>query len=532
MSMRDSNSLIFQAVEQGTLSVFEALHQLDQLSAHDSVTRKNGGVIYTPEPVAAQMIRMAQPQLHETILEPSCGRGVFIFSLAHFFIQSGHAPSLVQKQLAQNLRACDLDGEALMDLRALWLAYWKNLDVVATDLLLSDEDSLFNAWQSDRFDLTVGNPPYVRFQNLNESYRQRLQKRFSVCAQGNVDLYYAFIQHALSRSKRTCFITPNSWLSNTSGERLRRLLHPQIIGIIDFGAQLLFASARTYTSILLAAQDPAPHRISPDYIYWRNSFLTAGGPTAASPMHSPRFSPKRWSLRPEFSTAPPPLTTLRDYAQIYTGIATLCDSVFSFQAHGYDPHGNPILNFNGTDCPIPSAIAPKLHKLTKINAPKDLDQHTTHIIAPYDAQWKILSESSFQALSGAAYDYLSAHKVRLSQRDKGKTGAYDAWYAYGRKQGLHYCKKGPCLILAGMSSNQLRPLRFEADRCTSFLFTSGFILEPHDGVSLEQLIQVLESPETWNWILAHGKEWAGGPGTQYRSYGARLLAQLPVSLPA
>lgn len=71
-----------------------------------------------------------------------------------------------------------------------------------------------------RADLIVGNPPFVRPQNLPRAVREDVWRRFSV-ATDKCDLYACFVERCLDRAPRVALVLPNTWLSMHSFGALR-----------------------------------------------------------------------------------------------------------------------------------------------------------------------------------------------------------------------------------------------------------------------------------------------------------------------
>ena len=61
---------------------------------------------------------------------------------------------------------------------------------------LYNVDSLKNTWNI-RFDAIVGNPPYVKFQDLTEEYRTFLCDNWETTKFGTYNLYFAFFELGL-----------------------------------------------------------------------------------------------------------------------------------------------------------------------------------------------------------------------------------------------------------------------------------------------------------------------------------------------
>ena len=106
--------------------------------------RKRNGVYYTPEAVAAMLVRSAVRSPDDLLLDPSCGDGRFLVHHGKSIgvEQDGKAAS-VAAQRAPRARVCN------------------------------DE---FFAWAErtgERFNCVVGNPPFIRYQTFNGDVRRR-----------------------------------------------------------------------------------------------------------------------------------------------------------------------------------------------------------------------------------------------------------------------------------------------------------------------------------------------------------------------
>ena len=104
------------------------------------------------------------------------------------------------------------------------------------------------------FDITIGNPPYVRHEAIKEQKLQ-LSKQFGSFYCGTADLYTYFYKKGLDELRpggHLCFIAPNKFMRAGYGKNTRALLTreatPKVV--IDFGDLPIF-DATTYPSILL-----------------------------------------------------------------------------------------------------------------------------------------------------------------------------------------------------------------------------------------------------------------------------------------
>ena len=103
-----------------------------------------------------------------------------------------------------------------------------------------------------KFDVVIGNPPYVRQEALGE-FKSYFKSHYQVY-HGVADLYSYFIERGVSLLKDGgifSYIVANKWLRANYGEPLRRWLKEQCIEeIIDFGDLPVFKTATTYPCIL------------------------------------------------------------------------------------------------------------------------------------------------------------------------------------------------------------------------------------------------------------------------------------------
>lgn len=503
------------------LNPYEKIQELDLAASHSANRRKAEGITYTPPEIARSMVALLDPQPTHTLLEPSCGRGVFLFAVVEHWQSQGRSLSWIDHWAQQHLFACDLDEQAVEDLRGLWEDFFASRGHAAAPLNVQAQDGLFGPWSSRRFNAVLGNPPYVRIQHLSKDTRSQIRSKYASCAKGNVDLYYAFLEDALARAERVCLITPNSWMSNDSAKTLRQTLLPRLSAVIDFGTRLVFAPVRAYTAITLCEAQPG------NTIRVRDNLPEEGGAWRTLERTDPRWDASRFiPLAPQQVCSE---VVLGDRFEVLSGIATLADHAFTLPqprlgSHGTVLQADPLAG--GQDVEFPERYAPRLVKITKAGA---LDRTGPRILYPY-ADGSIEQESRLKTLAPGLLDWLSRRRTILEGRDKGKTQDYDAWYAYGRRQGLWQARPGETLmLLPQMGNGALAPVLVGAADIGPFLFTSGFVIRAKPGTTTEALralCEYLKSPQAWAFVQQEGKAWAGKG--DYRTLGARALRRMPI----
>ena len=125
------------------------------------------------------------------------------------------------------------------------------MTIVAVTVLSSQKLCGDIAHFNAKMDYVVGNPPYVRVHNLEESYE--IVKKFKFAEGGMTDLFIVFFEigfNMLAKGGLMCLITPSSWLGSLAGTHLRQYIHTHqnLSGVIDLEYFQPF-EATTYTFI-------------------------------------------------------------------------------------------------------------------------------------------------------------------------------------------------------------------------------------------------------------------------------------------
>jgi adenine-specific DNA-methyltransferase len=159
---------------------------------------KSLGQYFTPKHIADFMCELISKDKSATILDPSAGKGVFLNSLCdHGF---------------KNLKAYEID-ESIPNESCIHIDYRDFLSVSV----------------DEKYDVIVGNPPYVRWKNIPEQWRKifRHDEYWSRIMNGLGDLTYTFIYHAVNLLKKggeLIFICPLFWTETFHGKHLREHL--------------------------------------------------------------------------------------------------------------------------------------------------------------------------------------------------------------------------------------------------------------------------------------------------------------------
>lgn len=159
------------------------------------------GQVFTPEFIVAEMLQMRKN--NGNVLEPSSGAGAFV----------------------KNIPGCigiELDAKHCSE-------YSINMD-------------FFDYPTANKFDTIIGNPPYVRYQDILDDTKKKLKTSLF---DERSNLYLFFIEkciHHLNDKGELIFITPRDFMKATSSIKLNDFIYKNgtITDIIDLGDKRVF----------------------------------------------------------------------------------------------------------------------------------------------------------------------------------------------------------------------------------------------------------------------------------------------------
>lgn len=159
---------------------------------------KEFGQFFTPPLVAKFMVELISKEKDAKILEPCAGEGVFLQALS----ENGFL----------NVDAYEIDN-TLNNNSSLKIEYIDYLSINS----------------AKKYDVIIGNPPYVRWKNIPDTIKTNLQNNQILHNKinGLVDLLYAFIYlgvEKLTQNGELIFITPHFWTSTLHSQFLRKFL--------------------------------------------------------------------------------------------------------------------------------------------------------------------------------------------------------------------------------------------------------------------------------------------------------------------
>lgn len=168
----------------------------------------------------------------KTLIEPSCGTGAFLVPVVERLVESSQAHGRQLRSLGSAIRAFDLlEANAQRARKAVTqLLTEHGLDLAeAEDMAgewITTGDFLLHPHEPQSADYVVGNPPYIRLENVSR-HTMAAYRRICPTMRGRADIYVGFIERGLDLLKaggKLSFICADRWMRNQYGADLRELI--------------------------------------------------------------------------------------------------------------------------------------------------------------------------------------------------------------------------------------------------------------------------------------------------------------------
>lgn len=492
--------------------------------------KKSKGVTYTPENIKKYILQStAQKDGVPHICDPSCGCGSFLLTAAECLHDWYSLP--YKEIVEENLFGADISPVAVAQTRILLsllaLSHGEgNLDkfnVVCGDMLDKNTVTELQGLHPTGFDCVVGNPPYVRSKNIAEQTKQYLSS-WETARTGNVDLYIPFFEVGLSllnESGTLGYITPNTYMQAVNGRALRNFISEKKfnIRIVDFRDAQVFEGATNYTCITLIDKGGRDGKIEYcrlddagfcdlQFSHYATSQFSQNAPWRLTSNNTDDIIYK-------IEHAGIPIS----HWKIRNGLATLKNDLFFFSP-AHEDENYYYREYNGKEYRIEKNICIKVAKPNVLKNEQDLANNKEVAIFPYnikDRKAAVIDEPVLKEVFPGTYRLLLDNKQALQKRDKGK-GRYEAWYAYGRTQGMN--NFGKKLLIPYISGNPVAILSTDEN----LLFYCGYALFSDDEDELKVLKIFLESAIFWYYIEHTSKPYSKG----YMSFAKNYIQNFSI----
>ncbi len=471
--------------------------------------KKINGAFFTPQNITDFIVSKTITSASQKVCDPSCGCGAFLIA-ATIFISKKFKKDITDV-IEENMYGVDIADYSIRRTKILLslLSLKDGNDKKDIKFNLKTADSLIVDWKKlfpkakKGFDVVIGNPPYVKFQDLDKGLREKLYKDWLTLKTGNYNLYFAFFELGIAIMKAggiLGYITPNNYFTSLAGAPLRKYLESNkfIEKIIDFNHLKLFET-QTYTCITFLKKNKKK------FFYYERvddyEILRSLNKLRCSKIYFADLNNKKWRLlrnsdQENIKKIESAGKRLGDIVDIRVGIATCKDSIYFVDGSTFD-NVYYHKSYRGKNYQIERQITQPIAKISDFKIQDDLEKNNRRIIFPYrrnNGRVEIIKANDLKSFYPQCYEYFLAAKEELATRDKGGI-EYPEWYAYARTQGLNFF--GKKLLTPTFSSEP----RFLLEQDENALFCNGYAIYPVEKSNLFSKIEQQLSLEALRKIL-------------------------------
>ena len=405
--------------------------------------RKVNGTFFTPRNIVSKIIDEVKPKQNDVCSDISCGCGSFLMGLIKYF-KITYQKS-INDILKQNIFGYDILEYNIRRTRILISIFGLEVGEVVKEENFNLEvcDSLRKKWDI-KFDVIVGNPPYVKFQDMDEELRNYLKLNFNTIQKGTYNLYFSFFElgyNLLNQKGKLGYITPNNYFTSLSGKPLREFfeINNSIEKIIDFNSKKVF-DVLTYTCLTFLSkikQDKIQFNkyFSGDFNHYINNYNKNLSTVLYSNLKSKKW---RLLLNKDQKNIHIIENIGRQIGELFTinvGIATLRDDLYYLD--GKDESGYYKI-YNKKKYYIENQLIKSIYKISDFKNQDICNNNERKIIFPYIVRNNksiIIEESELKLSFPNTLIYFNEIKDQLLERSKKET--ITPFYKYGRSQGLN-----------------------------------------------------------------------------------------------
>lgn len=422
--------------------------------------------------------------------------------------------------------------------------YAKFCGGILTDIELSNKVKMFDfslEFSGKEFHAIVGNPPYIRVQNMvhyskeEYEYYKSSQSPFVTTKANTLDKYYIFIEQALmllADNGVMGYIVPHKFMCIQSGCELRTLLSDssRVKKIIHFGTHQIFENRSTYTCILILSKQ-ANTTFEIGYVNEMGSFLSERKLSVRT-YSSKYLTGQPWvflsqSVTDRLQSLEPRCTNLSEMVDIFVGAQTSADYIYIVHPSREDNNYVYVTDKNQKKWKIERGILRKsiydaqLSKYEKIEA-------NSYIIFPYKQEGSsviLYSLVEMEKQFPQALLYLKQARELLDRRSMPNRGN-DNWFAFGRNQSISRFMGGEHLIWPVLS----KAANYVFDN-ENILFTGGgngpfygLEMKRDTSESIFYLQAILNHPLMEMLVKSRASQFRD----DYYSHGKQFLVELPI----
>ena len=491
------------------------------------------------------------------VLDPACGSGAFLIQAFDYLYKEGQLVNdelsklkkgqrqifdLDKHILTNNIYGVDLNEESVEITKlSLWLKTAnKGKELTTLDENIKCGNSLIDdpiiagkkafKWNEEfkeifntgGFNVIIGNPPYVRVQNLlYKEVDYFKEKKLTAFKRIDISILFFELAHTILKTNGyVSFVTSNQFLSTEYGKKIRKFILDffKIIEITDFGDLPIFQDALTYVSVFTFKKDKGKNFKYKKIDNLANIYFSLyNSETIEIDINALSKSP--WVLQNHNITAlikklERNLTFESFDSHAWGGIITGADDILMIDEQKIKKEGfeKEII------LPIIRGSDPKKYYL---NPP------TRYVIYPYkivNGNTKLINEKTLEKNYPIVYRYLNENKEALQRRkDSRRTfEGKDNWYGLVRFGRLNIFEK-----IKIVTPGEVKEHKFAIDDTKSgYSFARVYAITINDTkIDINYVLAILNSKLIRFYLQSFAPSKQGG----YYTYSSTILNKVPIA---
>ena len=451
---------------------------------------------------------------------------------------------ITEKPVLPSLDSNIINGNSLIDLEMI-------KDATADELISIKPFSFNSINDGNKFDLIIGNPPYVKTEDMiklqDKKEIQAYKSKYYV-AYKQFDKYFLFIQRALDLVKdsgEVCYIVPNKFINNVSGEKIRELIseNKYLKMFIDFNYQQIFKDKTIYSSIILLNKNKEENFL---YCYVKSyvEWIINNEGNIYTPINYNEIDKKPWilsmdkekmkELKKLFNNS----IQLSEIAIPFNGVQTSLNKIYVIKGKEIlDEDENYVtIEKNNKKYKIERNILKRYFQPIN-NAEKNVSSFDPvvtdkYIIFPYDEKGNLI-DVNLSHYKGVREYLLDNYDLIVPKQVSGKNTGRDvpnsnenSWYQFGRVQAINEFNNQEKLIVGVMSKEPMfmyddENLVIQSGGTAGYC---GIKMKSDSKYNLFFLQAYLSHPIMNDVMEKMGSDFEGG----FYSRGTQVLEKLPI----
>ena len=399
-----------------------------------------------------------------------------------------------------------------------------------------------------RFDVVVGNPPYLATENIKKITPKELviYNTTYTSAYKQYDKYFLFVERAinlLNDDGYFGYILPSKFMKVGAGKKLREYLSKNkvVSEIVSFGANQVFKNKTTYTCLLIAKRTELNEFSFIEVKKLDDWKVRAENDFTLGIVETNTLTSDTWILEKIthdiLNTLSDRTTSLLDILgekTIENGIQTSANTVYIHKPTGENEQ-YIFFEYKGVSYQIEKELTRPYFQtgrgIDSLYTYRNLTPNA-FVIYPYRKVEERIFLVDYEELK-SNYPYLSSFlniirdKLDNNKRDiKPEPKTANEWYRYGRSQSLENCDV-PIKLVVGVLSNGYK---YSIDTKSTFISSGGTagycpINVPADCQYSIYYIQALLSSKYLEWFASiYGEIFRGG----FVARGTKVLKRMPL----